>query len=94
MWGMRLEQATKETGVLREPLQDRRAGLSGRREEGMLGQVIKWSRQTLHGGQEAGSPAPFPCTVTSLYVYVCKATLETEQNRLLHFRVCGLGGGL
>lgn len=50
-----------------------------------MGEVIRWESGREVRNQQPGS---------RLYVCVCKATLQPERDRLLHFSVCGSGGGL
>lgn len=47
----------------------------GQERGGVLGEVIKWEL-----GREVRNRQPGSC----LYVYVCKTTLQPEQDRLLH----------
>ena len=47
----------------------------GQERGGVVGEVIKWEL-----GREVRNRQPGSC----LYVYVCKTTLQPEQDRLLH----------
>ena len=57
----------------------------GQERAGVLGEVIKWELGREVRNRQLGS---------GLYVYVCKTTLQPEQDRLLHWSVCGSGGEL